>query len=393
MTDTVAGTPALMRAINDRAALAVLLERQPLSRNQLSELSDVSKPTASQIVRRLEGAGLIESVGHVAGTSGPATALYGVRARRVLGVAIDVQSDAVRSVPVDAVGGAYTVAETRRPSGGGARTAADEVRQAVELACATNGIEVGAVAAVVVGLQASVSPRTDELLLPYALPGWPTRGTRASLETLLPWSVELANDANLAAVAERVAGAGRSAQSFALLWLGIGLGFAVDVDGALLHGARGAAGEIGTLTVSTHSLLDGPSVARLDDLLDWSVLEDLATRHGITGFSIDDAARTLATHPSRDAFFADLAPRVALAVPPAIAILDPERVILGGPIGTAGGDRLASLVRDLLPGRATTTEIVGATVTAEPVLTGARHRLATTIRSRLLDEAFASAHR
>src|SRR6185369_55705 len=48
------GTPSLLRAINDRAALDLLLERGPLTRAQLGELTGLSKVTASQLVERLE---------------------------------------------------------------------------------------------------------------------------------------------------------------------------------------------------------------------------------------------------------------------------------------------------------------------------------------------------
>jgi hypothetical protein len=38
------GTPSLLRAINDRSALELLLERGPLSRTQLGTLTGLSKP-------------------------------------------------------------------------------------------------------------------------------------------------------------------------------------------------------------------------------------------------------------------------------------------------------------------------------------------------------------
>ena len=48
------GTPRMLRGINDRAALDLLLEHGPLSRTRLGELTGLSKPTASQLLSRLE---------------------------------------------------------------------------------------------------------------------------------------------------------------------------------------------------------------------------------------------------------------------------------------------------------------------------------------------------
>ena len=48
------GTPSLLRAINDRAALELLLDRGPLTRAELGELTGLSKVTASQLLARLD---------------------------------------------------------------------------------------------------------------------------------------------------------------------------------------------------------------------------------------------------------------------------------------------------------------------------------------------------
>src|SRR5258706_5791640 len=72
------GTPRLLRAINDRAALELLLERGPLTRAQLGELTGLSKVTASQLVERLEERGLVARVGEQAGGRGPNAQMYAV---------------------------------------------------------------------------------------------------------------------------------------------------------------------------------------------------------------------------------------------------------------------------------------------------------------------------
>jgi DNA-binding Lrp family transcriptional regulator len=48
------GTPRLLRALNDRAALELLMAQGPLTRTKLGELTGLSKVTASQLVERLE---------------------------------------------------------------------------------------------------------------------------------------------------------------------------------------------------------------------------------------------------------------------------------------------------------------------------------------------------
>lgn len=63
-------------------------------------------------------------------------------------------------------------------------------------------------------------------------------------------TVKLANDANVAALGEAMAGGAKGAASMAMITLGTGVGGGIVVDGKICVGAHGAAGEIGHLTVN-----------------------------------------------------------------------------------------------------------------------------------------------
>ena len=72
------GTPSLLRELNDRAALELLLTGGPLTRAQLGAQTGLSKVTASQLLSRLEERGLVSVAGELAGGRGPNAALYAV---------------------------------------------------------------------------------------------------------------------------------------------------------------------------------------------------------------------------------------------------------------------------------------------------------------------------
>ena len=61
------GTPSLLRELNDRAALDLLLRGGTLTRSQISEYTGVSKVTVSQMLTRLEERGLVTIAGEQAG--------------------------------------------------------------------------------------------------------------------------------------------------------------------------------------------------------------------------------------------------------------------------------------------------------------------------------------
>ncbi|MFZ5975606.1 MAG: ROK family protein [Bacillota bacterium] len=75
------------------------------------------------------------------------------------------------------------------------------------------------------------------------------------LEELLQCPAALDNDANTAAMAEYAAGAAKGYSDALVVTLGTGVGAGVIVNGRLLRGAHGLAGEIGHMTLYTDGIL------------------------------------------------------------------------------------------------------------------------------------------
>src|SRR5256885_15620702 len=72
----LAGSAKLLRAMNESAALGHLLDSGALTRNDLRELTGLSKPTTSEVLRRLTEAGLAVVTGHTSGGPGPNAEIY-----------------------------------------------------------------------------------------------------------------------------------------------------------------------------------------------------------------------------------------------------------------------------------------------------------------------------
>lgn len=388
MTIADPGTPTFLRAHNDRTALRLLLDHGPLSRSRLGELSGMSKPTASQMILRLERAGLIEKVGESAGGRGPNAVLYGVRRDVVTGVAISVLGDAISAVVVDALGTEHPVA--RIGIAGEERSPERDVDRAVAAACAAADIARETVSMIAVGVQAAVDAKRDQLSFTDTLPGWPATGAHALITGSTGLGVVLGNDVNLAAMAERAYGAAQDDPSFVYFWIGEGLGLGIDVDGVVQRGAGGGAGEIGYLPVSPAGLELVPDARDLTDLLGAKAI--VALLGGAPGQELGDV---LASVPLTAAHIDALADRIVVALTPVLALLDPAAIILGGPTGLAGGETLAARVQERIeaidsarssvrPASAHTDVRVSGTGT-EPVLRGAGRLLVDHIRARLED--------
>jgi len=153
------GTPMWLGDQNAARALRLMLEHGPVSRNGLAKLAGQSKPTASQLIARLEEKRLVTPIGQEAIGRGPAATVYAPSSDRFYGVAINIDQSGVRSTAVDVLGTEHPVASQPAEGLGGDRSAARDVGGAVLAACELAGIDLSRVDTVCIGVPSSVDRR------------------------------------------------------------------------------------------------------------------------------------------------------------------------------------------------------------------------------------------
>src|SRR5215471_15716896 len=383
------GTPQLLRELNDRAALELLLTNGPMTRAQLGEHTGLSKVTASQLLSRLEDRGLVEVAGEQAGGRGPNAAIYAVVPSTAYVAGLHVDLDEVSAGVADVTGRVVTEISVD-PNGAG--NPVELVRGAVATACNAAGISTEALRSFVIGTPGVLDPRTGDLRLAVNLPAW-HEGVHEALSADLGRPVTIENDVNLAAMAERAVGAAQGADDFALVWIGVGLGLATVLGGRLHRGVGGAAGEIGYLPVPGVPLpedITHPATGAFQSLVGAQAVLPLAADFGFAARSAADAVRAavraeVSGPGAAGAFLTELAARVALGVAAVSVVLDPGLVVLGGEVGLACGAALAELVAAEV-GRISPAkpEVVPTAVTGKPVLRGAILAAVDAARAELL---------
>ncbi len=389
------GTPSLLRELNDRAALELLLTGGPLTRAQLGEHTGLSKVTASQLLSRLEERGLVTVAGELAGGRGPNAALYAVVPSSAYVAGLHVERDEVSAGVADITGS--VVAEVSvNPNG--TQDPVELVRGTIVTACASAGISPESLRAFVIGTPGVLDPRTGDPRLAVNLPAW-HEGVLDALRSELGRPVTIENDVNLAAMAERAVGAAAGFDDFVLVWVGVGVGLATILGGRLHRGVGGAAGEIGYLPVPGVPLpqdVTHPATGAFQSLVGGQAVLALAAEYGFDGPDPgrrrDRAAIAAAGAGDQrgSAFVAELALRVATGVAAISVVLDPGLVVLGGDVGRAGGMELASRVEAevgrICPAR---PQVVPTAVTGGPVLRGAILAAVDQARRTILDSVAA----
>lgn len=381
------GTPRLLRALNDRAALELLLERGPLTRARLGELTGLSKVTASQLVERLEERGLVARVGEQAGGRGPNAQLYAVRPGSAYVVGVDVGAERVVAACADITGAIVgrveqSTKDTDDPVG--------VVHNAVVQAASSAGAQLSSVRRVVLGTPGLVDPGTGDITFAFNLPRWHS-GLLAALREDLHIPVVFENDVNLAAVAEAQSGAAQGMLDFVLVWVGAGMGLAIVLGGRLHHGSSGAAGEIGYLPVPGVPIprdVSKRAKPAFQQLAGADAVRAVAAEHG---FAADDAAgavrAAIAAGTAGGPMLDELARRLALGVASTCVVLDPPLVVLAGEVGQAGGSALAERVQhEVAAITLVRPRVVTTGLTEEPILRGALRTALDAVR----DEVFGS---
>ncbi|MFI5065480.1 MAG: ROK family protein [Streptosporangiales bacterium] len=389
------GTPRLLRELNDRAALELLLTGGPMTRAQVGERTGLSKVTASQLLSRLEERGLVATVGEQAGGRGPNAALYAVVPSSGYVAGLHVEHDEVSAGVADITGQVVTQISV---DPNGAANPVELVRGAVATACSSAGVQMSRLKALVIGTPGVLDPSTGDPRLAVNLPAW-HEGVLEALRADLRQPVTIENDVNLAAMAERAVGVAQGADDFVLMWIGVGLGLATFIGGRVHRGVAGAAGEIGYLPVPGVPLpqdVSHPATGAFQSLVGAQAVRPLAAGYGFPAPTAAAAGRAavaaVAAGEAGDggdergsAFHAELAARVATGVAAVSVVLDPGLVVLGGEVGQAGGTALASRVaaevRRICPAR---PEVVPTGVAGQPVLRGAILAAVDQARSELL---------
>ncbi|MFF2221765.1 ROK family transcriptional regulator [Streptomyces globisporus] len=392
------GTPRVLRAMNDRAALDLLLEHGPLSRTRVGKLTGLSKPTASQLLARLEAAGLVVATGTSEGRPGPNAQLYTVNPRAAHVAGLDVNGQRIVAAVADVTGATVGQFELATP-GRRADSVVRQVADALDGAVKDAGLTRADVHRIVIGTPGAFDPGTGRLRYASHLPGWHSPTLLDELAAFLPMPVEYENDVNLVAVAEQRLGAARGHEDFVLLWNEEGLGAALVINGRLHRGFTGGAGEVGFLPVPGTPLVRQVVKANsggFQELAGAQAVPRLAKALGIDTPQqpyAKVAAELLAR--AADAYEEDepltellrqYAQRLATGLASVTAVLDPGLIVLSGGAVAAGGEILRSLIQsELAELAASRPRLVVGEIDRTPVLRGALERALADTRDEVFD--------
>ncbi|MEU7834384.1 ROK family transcriptional regulator [Nonomuraea sp. NPDC049129] len=379
-----AGTPVLRR-MNRAAVLDAVRRRapEPVRLAELSQLTELTRPTVAQAVEDLLAAGWLRQHAPQPATVGRPATRFSLNGRAAPVLGLDVGPHTVTAGIADLAG--ERLAVIRRTVGRrSARHLLEAVDEATDEALATAGLAAEQIAAVTAATPGIVEETTGRVLFVPSVPGWSEIDLAGRLRARFRCAVTVENDANLAALAaaHQRTGAGTL---LAVQW-GERLGAGVVIDGRLHRGA-GQAGEIGFIRPVDNrpdahlpnadppdadppdadppdadapdaDLPDAAGDGRgpLERAIGAEAIVNLARRRAAAHpesrlARATDAAAVFAAAAGGDPLAAEVVDRVAAvfaeAIAPVVLVLSPHVIVIGGGIARAGAVLLDAIARHL----------------------------------------------
>jgi predicted NBD/HSP70 family sugar kinase len=326
-------TPPMLRQISVRAAMEILLHEGSTSRADLAKKTGLSKQTMSEVIRTLEESGWVRAKGVVSGKVGRSAVTYEVVPDAGCVIGIDLGANTIRIAIVDIIGNIVEEIETGCDGRAG-EDLLQHVSNLVDSRLKKGKIPHSKVLLAAVATPGVIDPETGTLSLAPNMSEIASMDVVKKLQEVLRCDVVIENDVNAAVIGESWKGSGVGLDSVALISLGTGIGLGTLVNGKLMRGSKGAAGEISYLPFGAD-----PYHA---DSLERGALECAISARGIVERYGDSTASLTARdilvraeqgEPRALATVRETARLSALLIISVDAILDPQKVILGGNVG------------------------------------------------------------
>jgi predicted NBD/HSP70 family sugar kinase len=224
--------------------------------------------------------------------------------------------------------------DTDHHPGPALRAAAELIGRAV----AQTGVPLEKILGLGIGIACPVDENHGELCAEGIMPGWVRVRPAEELAGRTGLAVRIVNDANASVLAEQRFGAARDCGDIVYLRLSSGIGAGVVCGGRMLLGHNGLAGELGHVSVDP-----GGAVCRcgnrgcLETVASPAAIAALLARSWGRPVSDIDLAGLLRSG-DRGALRAveDAGEAIGRVLAPAVMLLNPELIVIGGELATAG---------------------------------------------------------
>jgi len=341
-----------------------------LTKAQLAHHTGLSLSRASHIARELVSNGFVQDLGPTLQTRGRKASLIQIRPEVAYAVGIDLGSEFVRVVLVDFAGSTTSRHEESMPFHGDPAAVIDGVASKASEMMRTQHMTRQEVVGVGVAATGIIDPASGTCLtMPVLAKSWTNipvvEGIRSKLRIE---RVFLEDSPRAMAISEMAFGAARGLNDFVLVNIGHSMGSGIVVNGKVLRGTGGIAGELGHIRIADpitrmeqSSVCCCGNIGCLESVASgWAMKKQAAdavqqgVNSSLSSTKGNDAKITIqriieaAQHDDKYAcnLISGAGRVIGIAISFLINLLGPQRVIVGGGLAQGAGDLLLNPIID-----------------------------------------------
>jgi predicted NBD/HSP70 family sugar kinase len=334
MNDETRARTALLASSSDAATrvFTTILTRSPISRIDVSRLTGLSQAAVTKAVTPLVAAGLVNDSldPHLTGLPGRPVSPVAVVPDALLALGVKVNVDEVVGVATDLTTRIIASDRVPLPSPGPGAVVDAIVELCGRLEEGLSSLR-SRVACIGVSISGDVDSDTG-VVRDSAQMGWRSVDLGTALRERLPVTIVVENDVSALTIGEHWFGVGLGTRSFAIVTIGRGIGSGLHLNGEVVEGAYGVAGEIGHLPLTSPDRICAcgrrgcvEAVAATS-----AIIAAVSSAHGRAVTLEEAVALARAGDPAAVAVFAEAGAVIGKAIASLVNMVGPELVIIGG---------------------------------------------------------------
>jgi len=339
------GSQSALRELNQRRIADTLLSSGPSTQAELARQTGLSTATISNIVRIMADAGRVAT--EPTTSSGRRALLVRLTNTGKVAVGIDFGRRHLR-IALTTLGYEVIAEQSMElPLGHRAEDGIDTGARLLGRMLVENGIAASSVLGVGVGIPGPIDRRSGRVVQGAILPEW-VGIELTDLEERLHFPVVFDNDANLGALAEVTWGPHSEIQNLVFVKIGSGIGAGLILNGAPFYGGLGITGEIGHDTITDNGVVcHCGNRGCLETVASISVMLELLKRSGVTRIA-DIVERARAGDSATLRVLDDAGLAIGRGLASVANLINPEVIVIGGPLAELGELFLAPIERGLV---------------------------------------------
>ncbi len=239
----------LIKTLNERRLLNLIRENGPITRNELAHTTRMSKVAVSDIINRLMEDGFVKEIGKGQSTKrgGKRPTLLTLNPENGYVIGIEIERRYTSIALANLSSEIIEQQVVRYKVGASLEAVLPHYFNVIDIMLESHKIAKKQLVGIGIGIPGFIDYERGELIFAVTLRGWTNLPLSSRFGDRYNVPIIIENDVRTITLCESLIGAGKGYPNLACVWIGDGIGAGLMVDGQIVRGSTGNAGEIGFL--------------------------------------------------------------------------------------------------------------------------------------------------